>query len=39
MPVMIAFFASKYPVGLSMYWAMSTLFAIVQQEIVFKIKK
>lgn len=39
MPVMIAFFASQYPAGLSLYWAMSTLFSFVQQEIVFRTKK
>jgi len=39
MPVMIAFFASAYPAGLSLYWAVSTSFSIVQQESVLHLKK
>ena len=38
MPVMIAFFAAQYPAALSLYWGISTLFSIVQQEIVFRVK-
>jgi YidC/Oxa1 family membrane protein insertase len=34
LPLMIGFFAIKYPSALSLYWAVSTLFAIGQQLIV-----
>lgn len=34
MPVMIGFFAYSFPVGLSLYWNISTLFGIIQQVLV-----
>lgn len=33
-PVMIGYFAYTFPVGLSLYWNVSTIFAIIQQYIV-----
>lgn len=39
LPIMITFFASRYPAGLSLYWAISTIFSIAQQQIVFHMKK
>ncbi len=36
MPIMIAFFAYSYPVGLSLYWFCSTIFAIGQQLVLNK---
>jgi len=33
MPLLIAFFAYSYPVGLSLYWFCSTIFAIFQQLV------
>lgn len=39
MPVLVAMFATSYPAGLSLYWATSTAFSIVQQDIVFKKKE
>lgn len=34
LPLMIGFFALKFPAAVSIYWGVSTLFAIVQQIIV-----
>jgi len=39
MPVMIAFISSGYAAGLSLYWATSTSFSILQQRIVLNTKK
>jgi len=39
MPLMIGFFAFKFPVAVSLYWAVSTLFGIAQQWVVMKEKK
>ena len=39
MPIMIAYFAMQYPAALSLYWGTSTLFTIIQQEVVLHIKK
>lgn len=39
MPLMIGFFAFKFPVAVSLYWAVSTLFGIAQQFYVMKEKK
>ncbi|MDD4351431.1 MAG: YidC/Oxa1 family membrane protein insertase [Candidatus Gracilibacteria bacterium] len=39
MPVMIAFFAYSYPVGLSLYWFCSTVFGIGQQLVLNKRKE
>ena len=36
MPVMIAWFALMYPAGLSLYWAMTTVFSIGQQMYLAK---
>jgi YidC/Oxa1 family membrane protein insertase len=38
MPLMIGFFAFKFPVAVSLYWAVSTAFGIVQQFYVMKEK-
>lgn len=39
MPLMIGFFAFRFPVAVSLYWAVSTLFGIAQQWVVMKEKK
>lgn len=39
LPLMIGFFAFKFPTGVSLYWAASTLFGIAQQWFVMKEKK
>ncbi|MBP7114389.1 MAG: membrane protein insertase YidC [Candidatus Peribacteraceae bacterium] len=39
MPLMIGFFAFQFPVAVSLYWAVSTLFGIAQQFFVMKEKK
>ncbi len=39
MPLMIGFFAFNFPVAVSLYWAVSTLFGIAQQFYVMKEKK
>jgi YidC/Oxa1 family membrane protein insertase len=39
MPVLIAFFAASYPAAVSLYWATSTLYTIIQQEIVIRFSK
>lgn len=38
MPLMIGFFALKFPVAVSLYWAVSTLFGIAQQAYVLREK-
>lgn len=38
MPLMIAYFAMRYPAALSLYWGTSTLFTIIQQEVVLHMK-
>lgn len=38
MPLMIGFFAFQFPVAVSLYWAVSTLFGIAQQFYVMKEK-
>ncbi len=38
MPLMIGFFAFQFPVAVSLYWAVSTLFGIAQQYYVMKEK-
>jgi len=39
MPVITFVFAMSFPSGLALYWAVTTLFAIVQQHIIMKKKK
>lgn len=39
MPVMTLVFAMSFPSGLALYWAVTTLFAIIQQHIMFKKQK
>lgn len=39
LPFMIGFFAMQFPVGVSLYWGVSTLFGIAQQWFVMKEKK
>ena len=39
MPLMIGFFAINFPVAVSLYWGISTLFGIAQQWFVMKEKK
>lgn len=39
MPLMIGFFAIRFPVAVSLYWGVSTLFGIAQQFYVMKEKK
>lgn len=39
LPFMIGYFALKFPVAVSLYWAVSTLFGIAQQWVVMKEKK
>ena len=34
MPAMIAFFATSFPAGVSIYWLTSTVFGIFQQKLV-----
>jgi YidC/Oxa1 family membrane protein insertase len=34
MPLMIAFFSSSVPAGVSLYWAVSTMYGIIQQIFV-----
>ena len=36
LPLMIGFFAIKFPAAVSLYWAASTVFAIGQQVFVNK---
>ena len=36
LPVMIGFFAIKFPAAVSLYWLVSTMFGIVQQQVVNK---
>lgn len=38
LPLMIGFFAIQFPAAVSLYWAVSTLFAIIQQLFVNKAK-
>lgn len=38
MPILIAYFATKYPAALSLYWGTSTLFTIIQQEVALHMK-
>jgi YidC/Oxa1 family membrane protein insertase len=38
LPLMIGYFAIKFPVAVSLYWAVSTLFGIAQQWFVLKKK-
>jgi len=39
MPVLTFVFAMSFPSGLALYWAVTTLFAIIQQYIMFKKQK
>ena len=39
MPVLTFVFAMSFPSGLALYWAVTTLFAIVQQRIIMRKKK
>lgn len=39
MPVLTFVFAMSFPSGLALYWAVTTLFAIIQQHIMFKKQK
>lgn len=39
MPVLTVFIALSFPAGLSLYWVVTTLFAIVQQKIIFSRKE
>lgn len=39
MPVMTLVFAMSFPSGLALYWAVTTLFAIIQQYVMFKKQK
>ncbi|MBW6440942.1 YidC/Oxa1 family membrane protein insertase [Patescibacteria group bacterium] len=39
MPVLTFVFAMSFPAGLALYWAVTTLFAIVQQMIIIKKQK
>ncbi|MDF1498164.1 MAG: YidC/Oxa1 family membrane protein insertase [Patescibacteria group bacterium] len=36
MPIMTFFFAMSFPSGLALYWAVTTLFAIIQQSFIIK---
>jgi YidC/Oxa1 family membrane protein insertase len=39
MPVITVIFGIQFPAGLTLYWAVSTLFQVVQQYIIFNSKK
>ena len=38
-PIMIIFFSLRFPAGLAVYWLVSTLFTIAQQQLLFRKKK
>ena len=39
MPVLVGFFTLTFPAGVGIYWGVSTLFAIGQQQFVNKLMK